>query len=276
MRSLEGLESVGKEAGVVKSVARTFEVLELFDEMRQPLKVMQVSLALGYPRTSTLAIMTSLVSLGYLRLDRRKRTYVPTDRMSLLGSWMNPALFAEARLPRMLQAITQRSGQLVLLGARNGDYAQYIQVLNPDGVAGCHIRVGTKKPLACSGVGTALLSAHDDGEIKRLFHRINAYRKRDAEPVPVKQLLTSLAEVRRKRYFLSVDQVMNGSSLISMLVPAKWTDRPLAIGVGARTETILARESELVDIMNEEIERFFGTMALSEASSEEDAAVDLS
>lgn len=250
--------SAGDEAHIVKSVARTLEILEFFDEVRQPMNVITVSLALGYPQSSTSALLRSMVAMGYLRFDRDKRTYMPTDRVPLLGSWLNPTLFAEASLLRLLNAIVERSGQLVLLAARNGDHAQYIQVMDPNQAVDHHIRLGTKRPLATSGVGKSLLSAHDDNEVRRIFHRINAYREEGEEPIKIPELLTSLAEVRRKGYFVSIDQVVQGSGLIAMLMPSECTDRPLAIGIGAPSATILSREEELVQIMREEMKRFFG------------------
>ncbi|MBD0416732.1 IclR family transcriptional regulator [Oryzicola mucosus] len=250
--------SAGEGTHIVKSVARTLEILEYFDEVRQPVNVITVSLALGYPQSSTSALLRSMVAMGYLKFDRVERTYLPTDRVPLLGCWLNPTLFAEASLPRLLQAITERSGQLVLLGARNGDHAQYIQVLDVNHAVDHHIRLGTKRPLATSGVGKALLSAHDDKEVRRIFHRINAYREEGVEAIKIPELLLSLADVRRKGYFVSIDQVVNGSGLIAMLLPTECTDRPLALGIGAPTATILARESELVQIMREEMKRFFG------------------
>ncbi len=258
MKSEDKPASAGDERHIVKSVARTLEILEFFDEVRQPVNVITVSLALGYPQSSTSALLRSMVAMGYLKFDRVQRTYVPTDRVPLLGCWLNPTLFAEASLPRLLHAINERSGQLVLLAARNGDHAQYIQVLDPNHAVNHHIRLGTKRPLATSGVGKALLSAHDDSEVKRIFHRINAYRREDMEAIRIPELLSSLADVRRKGYFVSIDQVVQGSGLIAMLMPTECTDRPLAIGIGAPSDTIISRESELVQIMREEMRRFFG------------------
>ncbi len=258
MNSAQKSASAGDEAHIVKSVARTLEILEFFDEVRQPMNVISVSVALGYPQSSTSALLRSMVAMGYLKFDRAERTYMPTDRVPLLGSWLNPTLFAEASLLRLLRAIVERSGQLVLLAARNGDHAQYIQVMDPNHALDHHIRLGTKRPLATSGVGKALLSAHDDNEVKRIFHRINAYREEGEEAIKIPELLTSLADVRRKGYFVSIDQVVNGSGLIAMLMPSECTDRPLAIGIGAPTATILSREEELVRIMREEMKRYFG------------------
>jgi DNA-binding IclR family transcriptional regulator len=258
MTPSDKLASAGDDTNVVKSVARTLEILEFFDEVRKPVNVITVSTALGYPQSSTSALLRSMVAMGYLKFDRVQRTYLPTDRVPLLGSWLNPPLFAEGSLPRLIQSVVERSGQLVLLGARNGDYAQYIQVLDPNHAVDHHIRLGTKRPLATSGVGKALLSALDEKEVKRLFHRINAYRPEGTEPINISDLLSSLAEVRRKGYFVSTDQVVQGSGLIAMLMPTECTDRPLALGIGAPTATILAREEELVAIMRDEMKRFFG------------------
>jgi DNA-binding IclR family transcriptional regulator len=118
------------EARTVKSAVRVLEILEFFDEVQRPANVVTVSEALGYPQSSTSALLRSLVATGYLQVDRRSRTYTPTDRVSLLGSWINPPLFAEASLPRLMRAITVRTGALVLLSARNGGYSQCYHVLN--------------------------------------------------------------------------------------------------------------------------------------------------
>lgn len=245
-------------SGVVKSVARTLEILEFFDEVQEPVNVIHVSKALGYPQSSTSALLRSMVTLGYLKFDRHKRTYMPTDRVALLGTWMNPPLFAEASLQRLLKSVANRSGHTVLLGSRNGDHAQYIHVINSAKNPLHHIKLGTKRSLAYSGVGKALLSALDDAEVKRIFHRINAYRAETEKPINVRNLINSLAEVRSKGYFVSTDRVVKGSGLIAKLIPTECTDRPLAIGIGAPTDIILARKDELLNIIHEEMKRFFG------------------
>uniref|UniRef100_UPI0037D9F2D8 IclR family transcriptional regulator n=1 Tax=Tardiphaga sp. TaxID=1926292 RepID=UPI0037D9F2D8 len=160
---------------VIKSAARTLEILEYFDDVRQPLNVAGIAAALGYPQSSAAALLRSLTAMGYLHYNRRKRTYVPTDRVPFLGSWINPPLFENGALPRLVRAIQKRTGQLVLLAARNGDMAQYIHVLNAPAAVEHHIKIGQKRPLATSGVGQVLLSAMQDKDIRRLYHRMNAY-----------------------------------------------------------------------------------------------------
>ena len=51
---------------IVKSVGRVFEVLELFDAERAALTATTIARTLKYPASSTVALLKSIVRLGYL------------------------------------------------------------------------------------------------------------------------------------------------------------------------------------------------------------------
>ena len=73
---------------IVKSVGRVFEVLELFDAERAALTATAIARALKYPASSTVALLKSMVRLGYLTYDPSERTYFPTLRMALISHWL--------------------------------------------------------------------------------------------------------------------------------------------------------------------------------------------
>jgi len=242
----------------VKSAVRTLQILEFFDQMRQPATAATLSRTLRYPQSSTSALLKSMAAMGYLEYEKRERTYFPTSRVALIGSWLNPQLFSEGNLVRLVQSVVERTGQLVVLAAPNGDYAQYIHVMHPEETTSRHIILGMTIPLATSAVGQALLSVHDEKGIRKLFHRINAYRPQGEPPVDVNDLLRTMRDVRREGWSLSLDTVVTGFGMVAMLLPLASTGRPLAIGVAGRTETLMARSDEFVTTMHEEIERFLG------------------
>ena len=62
---------------IVKSVARTCQTLVYFDEVQRPLSVVEVSKELGYPQSSTSALLKSLVKLGFLTHDAERRVIFP-------------------------------------------------------------------------------------------------------------------------------------------------------------------------------------------------------
>jgi DNA-binding IclR family transcriptional regulator len=241
------------ELRAVKSAVRTLEIFEFFDEVQRPANVVTVSEALGYPQSSTSALLRSLVAMGYLQLDRRSRTYSPTDRVSLLGNWINPPLFAEASLPRLLRAIKARSGLLVLLVAKNGGYSQCYQVLNRSAEVEKLIRIGLKRPLAAAIAGRVLLSMMPDDEIKRLYHRLNAYAACREYVVNVRELIESLKEIRRAGYLCDASPGVDGQGLIAVPLPGEATGRPLVIGLGGPYEVLKSREAEYVGVIREEI-----------------------
>lgn len=251
---------------IVKSVARTCETLVFFDEMRRPLTVVEISKQLGYPQSSTSALLKSLVKLGFLSHDARRKSYFPTEQVPLLGSWMNPDLFGEGTIQKLLKEISVRTRQTVLLATRNGDEAQYIQVIRPPKSPIHHISLGARRPLGHSGVGRVLMSRCSDDEVCRVLRKINAYRDPDSPAVDIKAFLESLSETRAKGYYRSTDQVVKGAGLISMPFPNHLDSRLFAVGVAAPTEVLLRSEPEIVRIMREEIVAHLGKhMPRSEA-----------
>lgn len=249
----QGYSASSDDVHIVKSAARTLEILEYFDEVQHPLNVVGVAAALGYPQSSTAALLRSLTAMGYLHYNRKKRTYMPTDRVPFLGSWINPPLFEEGALPRLMRAIGKRSGQLVVLAARNGDMAQYIHVLNQPTAVAHHIRIGQKRHLSTSGVGQVLLSAMDEKEVRRLYHRMNAYAASPEHKVEIPELLAQLAVVRKRGYTFSQNRVVHGYGMIALPIPRSCSSRPLALGVGGFCETLESRESEIVETIQEEM-----------------------
>src|SRR3984893_6181941 len=249
----QGRKSSSHDANVVKSAVPTLEILEYFDDIRQPLNVAGMAAALGYPQSSTAALLRSLVAMGYLQYNRNRRTYMPTDRVPFLGSWIDPALFEDGALPRLMRAIGKRAGQLVSLSARNGDMAQYIHVLNDPAAVSHHIRIGQKRPLATSAVGQVLLNAMDERRIRRLYHRMNAYAQSPDDKIDISELLAQLSAVRKCGYKFSRDRVVFGYGMIALPIPASCTSRPLALGVGGLSETLEEREVEIVETVRDEM-----------------------
>lgn len=246
---------------VVKSAVRTLEILEFFDEIQGPANVVAVSDALGYPQSSTAALLRSMVAMGYLQYDPRARTFLPTDRVSLLGSWISPTLFEDGALLRMMRTIQNRTGQLVLIGARNGDFAQYVHVLKQPQAVAHHIQTGMKRPLATSGVGHALLSALPDQDVRRLVHRLNAYASEPQDKVDIADLLTQLTRVRRRGYAFSKHRVVENYGMIAVKLPSELASRLLVIGIGGCVDALQARESELVAVAREEMARYLANTA---------------
>jgi DNA-binding IclR family transcriptional regulator len=229
------------------------QVLDLFDELRREATVIEICSTLGYPQSSTSALLRSLTTIGILHYDRRKRTYIPTNRVALLGTWINERLFQKGQLVQAMRAINDKTGNAVLLSTRNGFYAKYIHVIQATTMLRLHITLGTERSLAASGAGYAILSTYPDSEIQRTVRAINAYTQDPEKVVSISKLMKTIEEVRTKGYVFKRDVVVKGGGIIAMPLHLENQAQPLVVGVGGAADVLQQAEDEIVAVMREEL-----------------------
>ena len=236
------------ERKVVKSAARVIQILELFDEERRALAVAEVAAHHEWPASSTSALMASLVAMGYLEYDPRRRVYRPSVRVALLGNWIHGNLLREGQLTRLLEHLNEATGETVVLAARNGLQSQYLRVLQGTNALRLHLHIGTVRPLFASGTGSMLLGAMDEADIRKLARRFNAGaaagRRVDADEV-----VAAVGRDRERGYAMSLDQVTMHSGLIAMLLPTAPGEQPLVLGISGLTVRLLEHEQRYVRLM---------------------------
>lgn len=194
----------GADASVVKSAGRALQILEFFDSVQREACVSEISRALQCPQSSTSVLLRSLVSLGYLQNDRYRRTYYPTRRVSLLGSWVDPTIVRQGELLMQADQLARETDQTVIMATMNGLQAQHIYV-NPSqadpGVFGA-FHVGTNCALATTALGKALLAGHNDKFVSQLVWRLNGERRAGETPIEILALLAELQSGRERGWFV--------------------------------------------------------------------------
>ena len=244
----------GAERGVVKSVGRVFEVLEAFNDSRQPMSAMQFAKRLNYPASSTIALLKSMAKLGYLSFDRGSRTYFPTIRLAIISEYLHSALVGEGRVMALIEELHAQTGETTILAIQNDLDVQYIHSIPSIYPIMLNVRPGDLRPLCGSGAGWALLSRYTDAEIAQFVKRIN--RRGDRPPVDLAELLGIIGEVRAVTYARSYGTFIQGSGAIAM-VPPTGTGRPIAICVGGPVERLQSKEREIVRAMRSGIAKYF-------------------
>jgi DNA-binding IclR family transcriptional regulator len=242
--------------GAVKSAARVLQLLEFFDDIKRPATVVEITETLKYPQSSTCALLQTLVIMGYLTYNVRTHHYVPSDRVSLLGHWVNPNIVNDGALLRMMAEIGRRTGDSVMLATRRNLFAQYIHVIQAARTERLHLTLGAMLPLAASSSGYTLLSTYPDGEVRRIVNRINAEAPVGAKRVDIKELLETLREIREHGYCYKTGITTPGRSTIAIPLPVAPGQAPVAVGIGGFAEVMAERRDELVSILREEIQGY--------------------
>jgi len=237
----------------IKSVRRVFALFEMFDRVRRPLALKDVCGAFGYAPSSGAALLKSLVSLGYLDYDRDTRTYFPTMRISLLGQWVEPALFGDGTILSLMNRLYDETGEVVMLATQSDLHAQYIHAVHGAEPLQVPVPPGTLRPLAASGMGWLLLSRQSDAAIEKLCRRIDIEM---GARVDRAALTRNVEAARRDGFVFSKHSVRRGTGIIAMLLPGRAFGRTFAIGVAGSVRRLERKQAAILDALRRGIRDF--------------------
>ena len=219
----------------IKSSERTLALFELFSVRQQPLRVKDVADALEIPQPSASVLLNNLVELGYLEKNPRNRTFSPTIRVLLLGSWLTHRFSETAQITQQLRELRRTIDEAVYIGVQKGAYAQYVLVQgvrNPDQM---NVRSGLFNSLTCSSTGQALLALKPDDEILGWVRRCNAEAEDERLRVSGPAFLETMAQVRAQGYAETDGGVAPGIGGIAIATRISISEAPFAIGCGMKS-----------------------------------------
>lgn len=234
------------ERSEVKSARRTLEMLEFFAARHGPATVSEVADALDYPQSSTSMLLRTLESLGYLIHDTATRSYRPTLRVMLLGTWMHDELFGQASLFSNMEQLRLHTGQAVLVGLRQGIHVRFILSLPSHKPNALQYSVGVMRPVCLSAAGKMLLTRESDREVQRIAQRANAQATSPEQCVNVSALVAEVRACRERGWAESIHYPRAGYANLSMLLPAIAGQPHMGITLGMSVDTLSARKGPLL------------------------------
>ncbi|TYQ10517.1 UNVERIFIED_ORG: IclR family transcriptional regulator [Gordonia westfalica J30] len=181
----------------IQTVQKIGPLLDLFTIERPEWGVSEVADALGVPRSTAHAMLSSLVETGLLQCRTRGR-YRIGWRVVELNQTLNGCLDVRSTAAPTLHELAAKFGETVHLAVM-----ERYRVLYVDKVLGNHVinvagaRVGAHLEGHCSAVGKALLAHCDVNEIERNVTNKPLRRLTPATITNPKSLLQELASVRR-------------------------------------------------------------------------------
>jgi IclR family KDG regulon transcriptional repressor len=248
---------------LTKSARRVFDILELFRERQCPLRLKDVVDSLDMPTSSAAALLKTMAQMNYLSFESTSRAYLPTLRLSQLGSWVTAANYESGPIQEAVRRIGRKVGETILLGTITDVYAEIVDILRARQPLQYWTKVGTRVLLVHSGVGWPLLSEMPDEDIARIYRRTVRLKKIERGMSSLNKLNAEIEKVRHDGYCLSRGMVTRDVGVVGMVVPTPPNHRRLAIGVAGPMERIeknLARILAAMRAENTRLRRFAGTI----------------
>ena len=235
----------------IKSAERTLALFELFSKTQAPLTVGHIARELGIPQPSVSMLVQNLTNLGYLDNDRTLRTYSPSIRIVLLGSWIGKRFGEAQSLAVRLDILQKRVQETAYIAIQTGAHGQYVMSQTSQAPNSLNVSSGHYRSLTCTAFGRALLALMPDAEVLSWVRRCNAEAEDDQLKVKPRAFAKLIEEVRRKGYGETSGDQTPGLGALSVTFPSPIGDIPLAVGVGGPIARMQRKRALALDALHE-------------------------
>lgn len=234
-----------KGEDVVKSAGRVFEVLEFFDRAQESLTASQVERALNYPQSSTLALLKSMVKLGYLSFDRISKSYFPTLRVARLGQ--APGHGPDRRLSQLADEMSLATGEWVALSCQNDLEMQFLQVSPGQEMLAEPAAPGDTIALFGSVIGLTALAERSDDDIVELAGRVNRRFRKPTGRADAALALQQARAIRRAGYGTGRAGDMTDVSVLAWAVRQQAELPPVILSICGPSRRIETKAAQLIE-----------------------------
>ena len=209
------VDPAGEGSAERSTVARVFRTLELLaDHPRTP---SGLAAELGIDRSSALRLLRQLTATGYVvRMDGSQQyRCVGTRFMQLVSSAPDHSDLSDLVDP-ILREFRLRYGEASLLAVPARGSMVYAVFFPSSQLLGVRERIGATRPMYCSAVGKAYLSALDDRALELELDRIAFAGGTDRAPTDRPSLLRQVMEARHTGYAVDHDETSIGVSCVAV------------------------------------------------------------
>lgn len=217
------------------AVVRIFEILELFEAEQRALSLKEIVDWLGYPVSTTSAILKSMVATGYLRHNRSGRTYIPTTRLAHLGTWSVSHDLPSESCMSALQRLCADTGEIVYLAHRNDIYLQYLHINVGVKSGSPPQRPGATRLLVHTAMGWSLMTFLDRRAVSSVIRRTNAILP-PADNCDPDTVLNAIELCQSQGYVVSENTIRLGHGVIA--APLALGHQCYSVGVAAPVERL--------------------------------------
>lgn len=229
-------------AAGVKSAIRVFEVLELFNRIRTPLTVSDISRELEYPLSSSLMLLRCMTDYGYLTMEETGKSYYPTPRLSHLTGWVEYSTAGVDNLSYLMEDLSKLSGETVVLAAEQGLDIVFLRILQSDHPLTLSIKEGSRTVIERSAIGLAALSTKTTEELDTILDRINALPDRKLSATVRQELIAEIKKIRKSGISIGYGRMSHDIGAIAAPLPKGNSKVTYVVSVGGPRERILANQ----------------------------------
>ena len=205
------------------SLRRGLEILELMAGADGPLTLGAIAERLALPKSATHRLMAELAAAGFVRQERLGDAYALTLKLASLGVQFLAALRIEEICQPVLDALAQKSGELVRLACAERDGLYWVaRAQGATNGLRYDPEHGNKVHLHVTAVGKAWLATLPEQDALQIAQKQPGFGERGRfgprALTSEAQLRAAIALARRRGYGQAVDEGEPGTSAIACAI----------------------------------------------------------
>ena len=219
---------------------------------RSPLRLTEIADATSLNKATSLRILASLIEEGFVSRVAGAKTYELGQEARVMAVGARRSVdIAELAQPSLLR-LSEKSADTALLSVRSGVEALYVgrsvgsHPLQPN-----YLQIGTRRPLGVGAGNLALLVWLPDAEIDAIIEVIVPRLAKSPRITP-KFLRERIAAARKHGHTVLIDAAYPGMGGVGVPVRDETGQVVAALSIGASSDRIRRRETELAEMLKKE------------------------
>jgi DNA-binding IclR family transcriptional regulator len=249
------------EGQVVPSVLRAARILDALASGPPRATLASLSLGLGIPRSSTLALCNSLVETGLLARDPDGLYSLGSHTLELSRAFLGQTDF-HSEFQRAVPELGLLPEQTLVCAVLRGRDVVYIGRRPGTSPLGVSYEIGMRLPAHCTATGLSMLSTLPESQVDELYAGAELERLTDRSIATVEDLRERLATVRKRGHAVDDGETVRGMICIGAPVRDDAGEVVGAVAVsmpkGARSSGRLTADAADLKTLADRISRGLG------------------
>ena len=223
------------KTGSPPAVERALTILEELARSKRGLRLPEVALRLGFPKSSTHSLLVALERRGYLQKNDRTGRYLFGSKiLTLANAALSGMTLREVAHP-VLVGLMRSTGLASKMGILDRNQALLIEQVHPPHILAPMTWLGKHMDLHCTALGKALAASQLSDQWSRLATEHKLARHNDATICSSARLMKELALTRERGYAFDNEEFDIGMRCVAVPVFGAMDEPVAAIGLTGTT-----------------------------------------
>jgi IclR family transcriptional regulator, acetate operon repressor len=240
----------------VKQADNVLRILEYFSKRLRPATPAEIADDLGWPRSSTFNIVSTLATKGFLYEPQLRGGYYPTPRWLVLAEAVSQAEPVPQEIQQLVHDVAVATGETTLVSSPAGMHAIFVLVEESFQSVRFFARVGDRVPVHASSAGRALLAQMPIADRQKLYRKMDFEVYSRTTPASAEEVEAELKASARRGYHQSNGEYTPDLAGVSIALP--YQPRLFSITVVGPVSRCLERRPELAALLQKHVSELSG------------------